>query len=142
MNTVHASQNQILISFVSNSKSRCHYQRNFTHNIGLDRAGFFISGYSSWLCDVPCHPFRPIRKNALILWYERRLKQLYALPAHFPLDSFNQAATQGRPLQHPHSCPKETTSSYRLESREHAAMPSMPWPPCTASEAPISVMNM
>ena len=36
MNTVHASQNQILISFVSNSKSRCHYQRNFTHNIGLD----------------------------------------------------------------------------------------------------------
>ena len=37
MNTVHASQNQILISFVSNSKSRCHYQRNFTHNIGLDQ---------------------------------------------------------------------------------------------------------
>ena len=36
MNTVHAGQNQVLISFISSSKSHCHDQRNFTHNIGLD----------------------------------------------------------------------------------------------------------
>jgi len=37
MNTVHAGQNQVLISFISSSKSHCHDQRNFTHNIGLDQ---------------------------------------------------------------------------------------------------------
>ena len=44
MNTVHAGQNQVLISFISSSKSHCHDQRNFTHNIGLDpHEGFMNS---------------------------------------------------------------------------------------------------